>query len=164
MISIENDSVFVSDGKFILEMKYIADEFVWMINNDSIIIDCSNSILYDELCRIMNNNYFFQNNIPCYKDNNKLIWLSDQYCDIEDKDSLSRINRLMIERRDDKFYIKVYNPFFEKNNIKRLYYTIIFSPLFNGYYSKNIDSGLSLQDDFCLMYQRLLRSKKHVLN
>lgn len=163
MISIEEDSVFVSDKKNILEMKFIADEFVWILNSNEIIISSKDEIFYEELNNIMNNSYVFQDGIPSYKDNNKLIWLSDCYCDIEDKESLSRINRLVIERRYDYFLIKVYNPFFESVGIKKIYNVISFSPLFNGYYSGNINSGFSLQDDFCLMYQKILRCKKHVL-
>ena len=157
-----SDSIIINNNDKTLEMKFISDEFVWLLNTDEIIIDYNIGMFYEELNAVMNNDYIFDGNIPCYKDKNKLVWLSDQYCDVSDEESLSRVNRLIIERKGSSFLIKIYNPFFEENNIKRSYYVISFSPLFNGYYSRNIESGLSLQDDFCLMYQNILECKKHV--
>ena len=154
-----SDSVYINE---VLELKFVADEFVWILNTKEFIIDSDSGLFYEELCSIMNNNYVFGNNI-CFKDNDRLVWLSDGYCDIEDEDSLSRVNSLIIEKRNDSFLIKIYNPFLEENNINRSFYLVCFSPLNNGYFSKNISSGLSLQDDFCLMYQRLLSTKRHVL-
>lgn len=162
MISIEGNSVLINNDETILEMKFISDEFVWMMNSKEMIIDHNNLYFYEELFEIMNNNYTF-GNVHCYKDSDKLVWLSDQFCDLDDIDSLSRINRLIIDRLEDKFLIRIHNPFFEENNINKSYYVVSFSPLFNGYYSRNEKNGLSLQDEFCLMYQKLLRDKRHVL-
>ena len=40
-------------------------------------------------------------------------------------------------------------------------HVIGFSPLGNGKYTKNIESGLTLQDDFVIMvYQKLLKREK----
>ena len=162
MIDIEENSIFISNDDKVLEMKFIYDEFVWIMNSREMVIDKNDLAFYEELHTIMNNNYVFGLDY-CYKDSNKLIWLSDQFCDFEDIDSLNRINRLIIDRLDDRFLIRIHNPFCENNNINKSYYVVSFSPLFNGYYSRNMESGISLQDDFCLMYQKLLRDKRHVL-
>lgn len=161
MVYINDEVVFVKDNECVLEMKYVADEFVWIFNSKEMIIE-KDSDFYDSISFIMDNNYIFQENIPSFKNKDLLIWLSDQYCDIEDEDSISRVNRLIIERNDDKFILRVYNPFFEKYNINKSFYMISFSPLFNGFYSRNLDSGLTLQDDFCLIYRSILNSNKHV--
>ena len=163
MIKIKDNVIeYIEDDKIIIEMFYMADEFVWVLYSKNIIVnnDCE---LYEEICKIMNNNYIFQDNIPCFKKKDMLVWLSDQYCDIDDIESVSRVNRLIIKRFNDSFLISVSNPFFEKNNINKSSYLVSFSPLFNGFYSRNIESGLTLQDDFCIMYQNLFDKKRCVL-
>ena len=162
MINVNGDRVEIfNNDDLVIEMFFIADEFVWIINSNNIVIDKDNEF-YNYISRIMNNNYVFQSGIPSMKNDFVLVWLSDQYCDIENSDELDRINRLVIEKYDNYFIIRVVNPFLEKMNINRKNYMISFSPLFNGYFSKNVDSGLSLQDDFCIMYQNI-RNKGRVL-
>ena len=162
MINVNGDRVEIfNNDDLVIEMFFIADEFVWIINSNNIVIDKDNEF-YNYISRIMNNNYVFQSGIPSMKSDFVLVWLSDQYCDIENSDELDRINRLVIEKYEDYFIIRVVNPFLEKMNINRKNYMISFSPLFNGYFSKNVDSGLSLQDDFCIMYQNI-RNKGRVL-
>lgn len=162
MINVNGDRVEVfNNDDLVIEMFFIADEFVWIINSNNIVIDKDNEF-YNYISRIMNNNYVFQSGIPSMKNDFVLVWLSDQYCDIENSDELDRINRLVIEKYEDYFIIRVVNPFLEKMNINRKNYMISFSPLFNGYFSRNVDSGLSLQDDFCIMYQNI-RNKGRVL-
>lgn len=148
----------------LLEQKYIADEFIWIIYNKQVIINKNeNETFYDELNKIMNNNYIFQKNIPSSKTKEKLIWLSDQYCDLEDEESLSKINRLIIQKINDKFIIKIENPYLEKNNLLKNINIISFSPSGNGYYTKNLDTGLTLQDDISLIYQNLINLKQRIL-
>lgn len=162
MINVNGDRVEIfNNDDLVIEMFFIADEFVWIINSNNIVIDKDNEF-YNYISRIMNNNYVFQSGIPSMKSDFVLVWLSDQYCDIENSDELDRINRLVIEKYDNYFIIRVVNPFLEKMNINRKNYMISFSPLFNGYFSRNVDSGLSLQDDFCIMYQNI-RNKGRVL-
>ena len=100
--------------------------------------------------------YIFQKGGPSQKSENKLIWFSDQYCDLEDVDSVKIINRLVIEKLDDTFKISVSNPFLEELNIKKSIYIIAFSPLYNGYFTRNTKTNLTLQDDMATIYQKLL--------
>ncbi len=159
---IDNKIEIIKDDEVLLEMYFIADEFIWVINACEFVIDKNDEVYY-HIEKIMNNNYIFQDGIPSMKSNDILIWLSDQYCDIDDDEEINRVNRLIIKRENDSFRICVVNPYLEKNYIYKKNYIISFSPLFNGFYSRNIDSGLSLQDDFCVMYQNLLRRNMHVL-
>ena len=145
------------NGELVLEQQFHADEFIWVVRSkESIILHRENNeTFYDELSEIMNNDYTFQSGVPSLKTQNKLVWFSDQYCDLEDEDSLKRINRLVIEKIDDTFKISVSNPFLEEINIKKSIYIIAFSPLYNGYFTRNTKTNLTLQDDMATIYQKL---------
>lgn len=160
---IDNKVQIISDDNILIEQFYIADEFVWLVNEKVTITKETNELFYEELDKIMSSNYEFQSNTPSSKTKNKIIWLSDQYCNTEDEEELSRVNKLIIEKQNDIFIIYVENPFLDKLNIKRNPYTIVFSPLGNGYYSKNIETSLTFQDDIAIMYQTLLHNKSRVL-
>ncbi len=146
------------NGELVLEQQYHADEFIWVVRSKEPIIlqREGNETFFDELNEIMNNDYIFQKGVPSQKNENKLIWFSDQYCDLEDEDSVKRINRLVIEKLEDTFRISVHNPFLEEMNIKKSIYIIAFSPLYNGYFTRNTKTNLTLQDDIATIYQKLL--------
>ena len=149
------------NGELVLEQQYHADEFIWVVRSKEPIIlqREGNETFFDELNEIMNNDYIFQNGVPSQKNQNKLIWFSDQYCDLEDEDSVKRINRLVIEKLEDTFRISVHNPFLEEMNIKKSIYIIAFSPLYNGYFTRNTKTNLTLQDDMATIYQKLLHER-----
>lgn len=162
MININDDIVEIKNNDLVLiEMFYLADEFIWILKSCDIVIS-NDDEFYFELEKIMNNNYTFDNKYM-FKNNELLIWLSDQYCDIDNEEEVNKINRLIIKKEEDRFVISVSNPYMESLNINGKNHVICFSPMGNGYYSRNLESGLSLQDDFCLMYQNLTNIKKHVL-
>lgn len=149
------------EGNLLLEQQYHADEFIWVIRTKEPIIlqRETNETFFDELNEIMNNDYTFQSGVPSLKTQNKLVWFSDQYCDLEDEDSVKRINRLVIEKINDTFKISVSNPFLEELNIKKSIYIIAFSPLYNGYFTRNTKTNLTLQDDMATIYQKLLHER-----
>lgn len=146
------------NGELVLEQQFHADEFIWVVRSKEPIIlqREGNETFFDELNEIMNNDYIFQKGVPSQKNENKLIWFSDQYCDLEDEDSVKRINRLVIEKLEETFRISVHNPFLEEMNIKKSIYIIAFSPLYNGYFTRNTKTNLTLQDDMAVIYQKLL--------
>ena len=92
------------------------------------------------------------------KDNDQLIWFSDQYCNLEDPNETKRINRLVIKREKDSFVITCVNPFMKENGIKNETAFVMFSPAGNGLYSRNKESGLTLQDDVVMMWRKTLES------
>ena len=146
------------NDELVLEQQFHADEFIWVVRSKEPIIlqREGNETFFDELNEIMNNDYIFQKGVPSQKSENKLIWFSDQYCDLEDEDSVKRINRLVIEKLEETFRISVHNPFLEEMNIKKSIYIIAFSPLYNGYFTRNTKTNLTLQDDMAVIYQKLL--------
>lgn len=149
------------NDELVLEQQFHADEFIWVVRSKEPIIlhRENNETFYDELSEIMNNDYTFQSGVPSLKTQNKLVWFSDQYCDLEDEESVRRINRLVIEKIDDTFRISVSNPFLEELNIKKSVYIIAFSPLYNGYFTRNTKTNLTLQDDMAVIYQKLLQER-----
>lgn len=151
------------NNNLLIEQTFFADEFIWYVYGNVEITKEENELFYEELNKIMNSQYIFQLNTISSKTNNKIIWLSDQYCDIENEESLNKINRLIIEKKNDKFIIYVENPFLNNMNIKKEFYVISFSPLGNGFYSKNFKTGSTFQDDIIFMYHNLSNNKTRVL-
>lgn len=148
----ENENVLLSLGFF-------ADEFVYIFNthNPIIITEDINSVFYSNLQEIMNNEYEFSTELSS-KTDKEIIWLSDQYGDLEDKSVTDKINRLVIRKEDDVFIISHKNPYFVKNNIKRSSEIIAFSPGGNGIYSRNLITGSTFQNDIVNMYFNIMNS------
>ena len=147
------------------EMMYIdysTDECIWYFHSENIINITSDMELYNLLHSFMNNYYYFNDEIlQNYKDSNKLIWHSDCYYDPDDELSIASVSCLNIERKDSYFKIWCTKKLDEIINRKNKTYGICFSPSGNGSYNKNINTGLTLQDDFVrLVYQPLLEKTK----
>ena len=65
------------------------------------------------------------------------------------------------EYLDETFTLKCTKPLDNMFDRSEKSHVIAFSPLGNGKYTKNIESGLTLQDDFVIMvYQELLKKEK----
>lgn len=143
----------------LLQMKFIADEFVIYVCNLVTITKDIDEVFYDNLEILMNNNYSFSNPYS-KKTEDKIIWFSDEACDIEDKNEADKINRLIIRKENDCFHISCNNPFFERNRITKEYGVIVFSPAGNGQYSKNLETGTTFQDDMITLYRNTLNKNK----
>ena len=145
----------IDKDEVVLSMRWFFDEFIWMINGPGIveITRDVDEILFNNLCNLLNNEYkFYINNKLSNQSGNRIQWFSDQAVDLEDELSTDRINRLTIERIEDRIIIAVFNPFFNKNGIVRRSYTVAFSPSGNGYLTKNVKSGMSFQDDIVSLF------------
>jgi hypothetical protein len=111
----------------------------------------------------MSSQYTFSNDGLCSKSQNEIIWFSDGYCDIDDKESTDRVNRLIIKKDYDSFKIRAINPLLSKLGIDKKMYTITFSPAGNGQYAKNINTGTTFQDDMVNLYINVYNSKSYTL-
>ena len=160
--NLETKQLYIVDNNTILlETNYIGAEFIIGIytNKQIIITKELDEYLYINLKQLLENEYIFNNDNLSYKKDNTIIWFSDQYCDTEDKEQTDKINRLIITKEENKIKINTINPFCEKNNIKKKHNFIAFSPCGNGFYTKNINTGLTFQDDIVdafyktIMYQ-----------
>lgn len=159
----DNDSQAIrisTNTKTIFEMKFISDEFVCIISTDDKILVTKqlDQSFYDNLSSFMENRYVFNNQIN-KKTPTKLVWLSDQSGDLSNINETNLMNRLVIEKQDDNFLIYYQNPFFQSMGIKKASHLIAFSPGGNGYWSKNLETGISLQTEIVKMFKNILNNK-----
>ena len=146
----------------IMYIDHSTDECIWYFHSDNIINVTADMELYNLLYIFMNNYYDFGDEIlQNYKDSNKLIWHSDCYYNPDDKWSIASVSCLNIERNDNCFKIWCTKKLDEMIDRPHKTYGICFSPAGNGKYSKNLATGLTLQDDFVIhIYQPLLNKNK----
>ena len=151
---------FTHEDKVVMELKWFHDEFVWIVCKEPVIVTREDDeVFYMQLNALMNNDYqfFIESNLS-NKSNDRIEWLSDQYCDLEDKESTDRVNRLIIERVNETFVIKIENPYLKENGINRSSYAVAFSPAGNGYMVKNIETGTNFQDDIVSLFSNTMNN------
>jgi len=147
---IDNDQILLQTGKL------GADFIIHFYTKDKVIITKDlDKCLYFNLKALLENNYFFEHSYLSYQTDNKIVWFSDCYCDIEDEEERSRISRLIIENIDNQIVLSYKNSFYEKYNINRDG-VIAFSPAGNGLYSRNEKTGLTFQDDIVWIFYKTL--------
>ena len=161
---INNKTIYFYDdeGEEIMHINYSTDECIWHFCTSNIINITNDMELYKLLNNFMNNSYAFSENILTnYKDENHLIWYSDCYYNPDDEWSIASVSCLHIERKDDQFKVWCSKKLDEIIDRSHKTYGVCFSPLGNGQYSKNLETGLTLQDDFIsYLYQPLLNINK----
>lgn len=150
------------DNHEIMYIDYSTDECIWYFHSNNIITVTKDMELYTLLDSFMNHCYEFDDDVlPNYKDNDKLIWYSDCYYNPDDKWSLASVSCLNIEKKDYSFNIWCTKKIDEIIDRPHKTYVIGFSPAGNGRYSKNINTGSTLQNDFVThIYQPLLNKNK----
>ncbi len=152
MNKVVNDGVvyFKDDNnKDIMSIGFLSDECVWQFFSSDIVSVSKDNELFSLLEELMQQQYIFYNeDLIDYKDDNKLVWYSDCYYDPDDEWSINSVSFLTIEKNDNSFLIYVTKPL--DSVIKRVskYHSIAFSPLGNGKTNRNIETGMTLQDDF----------------
>lgn len=156
-----NRVVIYKNDKKVLELAFFYDEFTYTFYTNSII--CINKeldrVLYESLVEIMDNRYYFSHKYSYQKDD-LIVWLSDVYCNLEDEFEKETINRLIMRRKDNNIYLSAINPFCENNNINKGIKVVSFSPAGNGFFSKNLETGLTFQDDIINAFQKTLYKEK----
>ena len=150
-------------NEMIMYIDYPTDECIWYFNNSEVITITKDMELFELLKSIISQQYEFNEDeiLKSYKNDNKLIWYSDCYYNHDDEWSRNSVSYLKIEYIDGVFKLKCTKPLDNIIDRKEKSHVIAFSPLGNGKYTKNIESGLTLQDDFVIMvYQELLKREK----
>lgn len=157
---LNNKKIYIIDNEqILLKTGRVGAEFaIYLYTKTPIVITKElDECLYLNLKSLLENNYVFNNEPLSYQTDNKIVWFSDGYCDMEDEEETNRVSRLIIENIDNQIQLSYENPFYEKYNIKRDG-AIAFSPAGNGFYSRNINTGLSFQDDiFMAFYKTLIK-------
>ena len=162
IVSYKTIHFYDDENNEIMYIDHSTDECIWYFHSDNIINVTADMELYNLLYIFMNNYYDFGDEIlQNYKDSNKLIWHSDCYYNPDDKWSIASVSCLNIERNDNCFKIWCTKKLDEMIDRPYKTYGICFSPAGNGKYSKNLATGLTLQDDFVTcIYQPLLNKNK----
>ena len=161
----DNTIIFYDDnGEKLMHIDYSSDECIWYFYSDKEIIVTENMELYNLLNDLFQENYSFQSSpLNDYKDDTKLCWYSDCYYDPDNLWQVASVSCLNIEKKEDYFKIWCYKKLDEMIDRKDKTYGICFSPLGNGKYSRNINTGLTFQDDFIIkIYQKLLCKGKRL--
>lgn len=153
------------NNNLIMCLDYRRDDFVWYFNTNEVIKITDDMEIYSLIDEFMNEEYIFSDELlKSYKDKNKLIWYSDCYYNPDDEWSVDSVSCLNIERKDNYFKIWCTKKLDERINRTNKIYSIAFAPLMNGVFTRNINTGLTLQDDVVTMiYQPLLKNKTKVL-
>jgi len=150
-------------NEMVMYIDYPTDECIWYFNNSELITITKDMDLFELLKNIISQQYKFNEDeiLKSYKSDNKLIWYSDCYFNPDDEWSRNSVSYLTIEYIDGVFKLKCTKPLDNMIDRKEKSHVIAFSPLGNGKCTKNIESGLTLQDDFVIMvYQELLKREK----
>ena len=156
-------SFFDNSDNEIMYIDYPTDECIWYFNNSEVITITKDMELFELLKALMSQQYEIDKNeiLYSYKNNNKMIWYSDCYYNPDDEWSINSVSYLTIEYVNGVYKMKCTKPLDEIIDRKNKSHVIVFSPLGNGRYAKNIETGLTLQDDFVQqVYQKLLKNEK----
>jgi len=164
---IKDKTVYFYDdnNNLIMYIDYSTDELIWYFNTNEVIKITEDMELYSLINNFMNQDYIFNDELlQSYKDKNKLIWYSDCYYNPNDEWSVDSVSCLNIERKDNHFNVWCTKKLYERINKKEKTHCIGFSPLMNGVFSRNVNTGSTLQDDFSTMiYQPLIKNKTKML-
>lgn len=144
---------FHDNGEKLLEWSFLADELVWFFYTDQVVSIKKEEVpfLYEGLDAILHSTYQFSNPF-CKQEGNKIVWFSDQTCDLEDERQTDTISRLTIEKVGEEIQLSVLTPFCVKNGIKRTQSLVAFSPGGNGFWSKSEERGETFQTDIALLF------------
>ena len=114
--------------------------------------------LYNNLEWLMRQSYTFSHELSM-KDENRLVWFSENCYDINNEHEVDNTPRMVIEREDEGFSICCKRPFFEKHNIKSES-LVHFCSYGNRYECKNESTDTSLQDDMIYVFNSTLTDQK----
>lgn len=162
---INNNTIYFYDDNDneIMYLDHSYDECIWYFDTEKVIVNPGDD-LYEGIDLLMSQSYVFGNEVlKTSKTKDKLVWFSDCYYDPDDSWSVDSVSCLTIEKKDDSYEISCNKKLDEVINRANKTYCIAFSPAGNGKFSRNIESGLSLQDDFVIMVYRPLLEKSKVL-
>lgn len=152
--------IFDETGVKLLELGFYMDEFTITLytRKPVVISEEDDFFFYQNFLQVMNSRYIFSNEFS-QKTDQEIIWFSDQYCDFDNKEETDRVNRLLIQKLDHKISVSFFNPYFEKVGITRSYGMVSFSPAGNGYFSRNLSTGSTFQDDIVTMFFHILNKE-----
>ena len=148
----------------LMYLDHSTDECIWFFNSEKLIKITKDMELYDLLNNLFQNQYrFIQDELQGYQDENNLVWYSDCYYNPDDEWSKAAVSCLNIKKEKDYFLIWPTKKLDEMIERKNKTYCICFSPAGNGKYTRNVNTGLTFQDDFVQMVYQALMEKNKIL-
>ena len=152
-------------NEMVMYIDYPTDECIWCFYSDDIITLTEDMEIFKSIKQLMLQQYVFNDDeiLRSYKDDNKLVWYSDCYYNPDDEWSRNNVSFLIIIYENPVIKLKCINPLDKIMDRKNRSHVIAFSPLGNGKYTKNVRTGMTLQDDFVVcVYQELLKHNKYL--
>lgn len=156
---LEQKRIFISsdDDQILMEFGFISDEFmIHLFASQVSISSIDDSNFYDCFSQLFQFDYQFQNPYS-KKENQKIEWFSDGYCDFEDSYSVDSMNRLSILEKDNSIIFSCRKPIFEQLGVERSDFVVSFSPAGNGSFSRNLQTGTFFQDDVIHTFWDILK-------
>ena len=153
----------VETNEIVMYIDYLADECIWYFKDGSEITLTEGMELFEPIKELMLQQYTICDSgvLISYKDKDKLVWFSDCYYDPDDKWSRNSVSYLTIVYESNIIRLNCIKPLDKMLERKDKSHVIVFSPLGNGKSTKNVNSGMTLQDDFVTkVYQELLKKEK----
>lgn len=147
----------------VMYIDYSRDECIIGVNTDEKIIVDSDTELYSLLEKLMQQKYIFKNDVLINsKTDTTITWHSDCYYNPDDEFSVASVSCLNIAKKNNHIEIWCTKKSDEIFGKKTKSYVVAFSPCGNGQYSRNIETGLTFQDDFVIMIYYNLKNKSKV--
>lgn len=141
----------IKDGKkMILESESKGGNLKVTLSKEHQIIISKNDdmYLYENIKKIINNKYTFDDSGLSYQVDNKIIFMSDEY-----KYNKGSMNRIILEDLGDKIKLSAENASNKNENLK-----IYFFPV-GGAYSVNSESKKSFQEDMVESWNKTMQYK-----
>ena len=149
----------IDNNKLKLAMYFVPSFFIceFPTFDKAVVRREDDEVFYSNLEWLMSQSYSFPHEFGM-KNENKLVWFSENCYNIENEFEVSNTPRMIIERGEEEFFIYCKRPFWEKNNIIRES-LVSFSPAGNGYYCINDSTGSTLQNDMVNVFNSSLNNR-----
>ncbi len=149
--------------EIVMYIDCFADEYIWYFKDSNEIILTQDMELFELIKKLMLQQYMIYDSevLKSYKDKDKLVWYSDCYYNPDDKWSRNNVSYLTIIYDKSEIKLKCIKPLDKIIDRKDKSHVIAFSPCGNGRCTRNLKTGMTLQDDFVIdVYQKLLKKWK----
>lgn len=154
-----NQMHFIGDnGLKKMTFQFIDDDFAVILFADSLTIaKADDEEFYNQFSKLFDNKYIFRDKYSFSKDN-IISWVSDEYTG--QKDDIDSHNILTMIRGKNYIYFDCKNKDMEAKGRRNQMPIIYFSPLGGGRYSRNVNTGYSLQDDIIEAFNNTMNNVK----
>lgn len=154
-----NQMHFIGDnGLKKMTFQFVEDDFAIILFSDSLTIRREDDEeFYNQFSKLFDNKYLFRDNYSFSKDN-VISWVSDEYTG--EKDDINSHNILTMIRGKNYIFFDCKNKEHEEKGRINQMPIVYFAPLGTGRYSRNANTGCSLQDDIIEAFNNTMNNVK----